>query len=133
MMKLIKFTNEDLMKAMGLQLGDTIKYKNKIYTITRSEECQNFWIGYSNENEWYNIDNLINQEFEILKRPKKVGDLICDFTIHCKDCPLRFCNCIVTYNATLYEVLENKKNQDFLPFFDQEIYDLLKNRLDKEI
>ena len=132
----MRFTSEDLMKAMGLQIGDRIKYNNQIWTIEKSEECQGAWVGYTDGNRWSNIDNLVNGlDFEILPRPKRVGDTLCK-DVECEKCPLRMI--VGCENAspqyTLYQCLEevkdtNEKNN----MFDQEIYDLIKSRLDKEV
>ena len=65
----MKFTSEDLMKAMGLQVGDRIKFYNEVLTIV---EIPNN-IGIENDTGLYNIDILLNKDFEILPRPKKLG------------------------------------------------------------
>ena len=129
----MKFTSEDLMKAMGLQVGDRIRVNNKTYTIAKSEECQGAWIGYENENGWHNLDYLINgDDYEILPRPKRVGNLKCgEVDFKCSECPIRAV-CLPnekTDEQTFYAELElwNKYAND------QEIYDLLKDRLDKEV
>ena len=127
----MKFTSEDLMKAMGLNIGDTIKIKNKVYTIAKSQECAGAWIGYEGGNDWHNLSYLINgAEYEILPKPKRVGDLMCS-KLDCAECPLRWiCDThyreVVSY-ATLYEVL------DLYDITDTEIHDLLKARLDKVV
>lgn len=125
----MKFTSEDLMKAMGLQVGDKIKFYNEVFTIV---EIPNN-IGIENDTGLYNIDILLNKDFEILPRPKRVGDLICDCQ-SCANCPLRMIDCFDEFgndfsNMTLYEIL-NFKNEDNN---DQEIYNLLKARLDKVV
>lgn len=126
----MKFTSEDLMKAMGLQVGDRIRVNNKTYTIAKSEECQGAWIGYENENGWHNLDYLINgDDYEILPRLKRFGELKCE-EIDCKKCPLRTIRCLGNYNENLFGRLEYFKTTSD---FDQEIYNLLKARLDKEV
>lgn len=122
----MKFTSEDLMKAMGLQVGDTIKLNGKTHTFTAKKDgtliCKNV------------LKQLIDQEFEILPRPKRVGDLKCTDEIECKYCPLRMANCTRTKNSTLYQILEEIKGIALSgDYFDQEIHDLLKARLDKEV
>lgn len=123
----MKFTSEMLMKAMGLQIGDTIKLNGKTHTFTTKKDgtliCKNV------------LKQLIDQEIEILPKPKRVGDLKCK-NYKCAECPLRFSKCTdcdIAYqyddNATLYEILE--AINVYLP--DQEIYDLLKARLDKVV
>ena len=101
----MKFTSEDLMKAMGLSVGDRIKYNDQIWSIEKSEECQGAWIGFTDGNRWFNIDSLINaMDFEILPRPKRVGDMKCkDF--ECAKCHLRclpHCNQMSNAKKTLF-------------------------------
>lgn len=131
----MKFTSEDLMKAMGLQFGDRIRVNNKIYTIAKSEECQGAWIGYENETGWHNLDYLINgDDYEILPKTKRIGDLKCN-EIHCINCPFKmFCRITDTshFICNLYGALQEFKNMSD-DDLDQEIYDLLKARLDKEV
>lgn len=133
----MKFTSEDLIKAMGLQVGDRVKVKGRIYVIDNLYAliCMD---DKSKEAEFdtLNITILVRDEinFEILSRPKRVGDLICDIQIKCNKCPLKIlCNSDyidIMYVDTLYNILELfKKNENF----DQEIYNLLKARLDKEV
>ena len=122
---LMKFTSEDLMKAMGLAVGDKIKFYNEVFTII--ENIPNY-IGIENATALYNIDILLNKEFEILPRPKRVGELKCE-KLECKNCPLDYLcslNNLPNY-TTLYDNLER------LQIKDQEIHDLLKARLDKEV
>ena len=127
----MKFTSEDLMKAMGLAVGDKIKFYNEVFTII--ENIPNY-IGIENDTALYNIDILLNKEFEILPRPKRVGDLKCTDEIECKYCPLRMANCTRTKNSTLYKLLEEIKGIALSgDYFDQEIHDLLKARLDREV
>lgn len=124
----MKFTSKDLMSAMGLAVGDKIKFYNEVFTII--ENIPNY-IGIENDTALYNIDILLNKDFEILPKPKRVGDLKCE-EFECLECPLR---CICPWDEeqyekeTLYEVLK------FLQVVksDQEIHDLLKARLDKEV
>ena len=121
----MKFTSEDLMKAMGLQVGDRIRVGNDIYTLVKEDDIYIFEYGiYRN-----NIVNLIDLDYEILPRPKRVGDLKCDEK--CNSCPIKIVCNIGTYNDdwSLYEVLKDTQ----VEFCDQEIHDLLKARLDKVV
>lgn len=133
----MKFTSEDLMKAMGLSVGDRIKYNDQIWIIEKSEECQGAWIGFTDGNRWFNIDSLINAtDYEILPRPKRVGNLTCDDIPHsdCTTCPIKIL-CLDygdTNNQSFYEILKDYKSKSG-EHFDQEIHDLLKARLDKEV
>lgn len=125
----MKFTSEDLMKAMGLSVGDRVKFTdvdwdNHIYEII----IQNSeYLVKPDMSPLFPIIKLLNRDFEILPRPKRVGDLKCE-ECNCKDCPLQYiCPMTYTANYKLFEVLEECN------VYDKEIYDLLKARLDKEV
>jgi hypothetical protein len=123
----MKFTSEDLMKAMGLSVGDRIKLRGRYYTI-EINELSGLPV-YANDKRYYNMIGLINQDIDILPRPKRVGDTLCKQ--YCSGCPLIALQCFgdETENKPLYEVLDYA-----LPkYHDQEIHDLLKARLDKEV
>lgn len=118
----MKFTSEMLMKAMGLAVGDKVIINGKTHTFTTKKDgtliCKNV------------LKQLIDQDFEIILKPKKVGDLKCgDF--ECNKCPLQFvCNLYdspFSEDNSLYNILTK------IDVYDQEIYDLLKARLDKEV
>ena len=118
----MKFTSEDLMKAMGLQVGDTIILDGKTHTFTTKKDgtliCKNV------------LKQLIDQDFEILPRPKRVGDLKCEDFNECAKCPFKYYHVAGHYKEqTLYEILKDWLNKTE----DQEIYELLKKRLDKEV
>lgn len=141
----MKFTSEDLMKAMGLQVGDRIHlfedkardFDEGIYQIIK-EQSNDYPTYYVFENindsdDRYSIKSLIDLDFEILPRQKRVGDLECNHD--CGNCPLRILpSCKGCGIKTLYKILEAykmvTKDEDY---FDQEIHDLLKARLDKEV
>ena len=55
----MKFTSEDLMKAMGLQVGDRVKVAGGIYTLVKEND------EYIFEHEVYrnSILNLIDLEY----------------------------------------------------------------------
>ena len=75
------------------------------------------------------------KDFEILPKPKRVGDLKCNEFDDCSKCPLRSICSILIYDVvdiTFYEILE-KYIKSGKSSFDQEIYDFLKARLDKEV
>ena len=128
----MKFTSEDLMKAMGLQVGDKIKYGAIFGVISRDEDNEIMLEIYNQKNEYCGdtpLYELMGREYSILPRPKRVGDLKCSDFKGCDGCPL--CSNITPHygEQTLYEILKewlDKTN-------DQEIYDLLKKRLDKEV
>ena len=134
----MKFTSEDLMKAMRLAIGDRISAVNAnndptIYNIVEISGS----IFYEKEGNAYSLFNLIGRDFEILPKPKRVGDLNGYDYGKCINCPLRlfsYCGDYCDGNLSLYKVLEEAT--DYVKrkgLFDQEIYDLLKKRLDKEV
>lgn len=120
----MKFTSEDLAKAMGLKIGDKIKVNwpkgNKIYKITEYYELRD------QEDFYIRLTEIINQDYEILPRKKKVGELICK-EVGCTHCPLYKFMCRGNSSDDLYTILSNNYKDD------KEAYDLLKARLDKEI
>ena len=125
----MKFTSEDLMKAMGLQVGDRVKvkyhYGDEIFTIIKQERN----ILFVNDDFKESIIDVMDWEYEILPKTKRIGDLKCEQ--YCNGCPLIALQCFddETKNKPFYEVLDYA-----LPrYHDTEIYDLLKARLDKEV
>ena len=126
----MKFTSEDLMKAMGLQVGDRVKvmFNGHIFIITNTFKLE------STEDKQikYDIHWLVDKNIQILPRPKRVGNLKCREIDNCMKCPLQWL-CFRRIHekeemeTSLYEMLES------LVVTDQEIYDLLKARLDKEV
>jgi hypothetical protein len=124
----MKFTSEDLMKAMGLSVGDKVKIGKLAYII--DFDCVLRGIGHNEDLDCYGIHMLVGTEYEILPKPKRVGDLKCD-DFECCDCPLNYICSLYGWslatNDSLFEILESF-NCD-----DQEIYDLLKARLDKVV
>lgn len=147
------FTSEDLMKATGLQVGDRVKIKFEVSniidgTITTEERILNIvsdnhlGVGLEHNGVIVPVERILNRGFKILPRPKRVGDLKCDNECFRNNgqCPIRaicsHCN-LMRSDKTLYEFLEfykGKKDKYANEVeFDQEIYDLLKARLDKEV
>ena len=130
----MKFTSEDLMKAMGLQVGDKIRINDgNIFKVISEDTIRSI------ESEYCTcLCYIIDHDFEILPKPKRVGDLKCWEIGGTINCPLRFiCDCSVSNNSistkdnlTLYQILKLKSDNSYQ---DQEIHDLLKTRLDKEV
>ena len=129
----MKFTSEDLMKAMGLSVGDRIKIGNKIFEIYISPQNELRCVNIHNSNNHFYFKNLIDKDIDIIPRPKRVGDLKCDDFDGCDyGCPLMWLCCNHRNeehgcDISLYNVL------DFYEIDDQEIHDLLKARLDKVV
>ena len=134
----MKFTSEDLMKAMRLAVGDRVKVAltpnhYAIFTLVNDENEGLSLI--SKEKEFYPVEFLVDLDFEILPRPKRVGDLKCDGK--CLLCPCIYvCNEEVNaIDKTLYEVLElgiatfTKTPKKM----NEEIHNVIKARLDREV
>ena len=128
----MKFTSEDLMKAMGLNVGDRVKLDDCILEINKDFTVTNITTQFP----FLTLNVLIGLDYEILPRPKRVGELMCDEEeMDCFRCPLKsICRFIAPYDdgdgMSLYKALKfhNEKYN-----IDQEIYDLLKSRLDKAV
>lgn len=121
----MKFTSEDLMKAMGIKIGDTIKLNGKTHTFATKKDgtliCKNV------------LKQLIDQEFEIIPKPKRVGDLMCNDFVICRACPFNFlCEWGFSIDPAM-TLLENLERIEDFEKDDKEIYDLLKARLNKEV
>ena len=138
----MKFTSEDLMKAMGLSVGDRVRVKyetlddQQVYETYEIKQCENR-IYLENDDYQECMEFLVDTDYEILPRPKRVGELTCN-SLECSNCPLKML-CRISevshfYKCNLYEALDDLLKNDVQPdIFDQEIHDLLKARLDKEV
>ena len=129
----MKLTSEDLMKAMGLQVGDRIRINDKPDNyIVELNECGIPCVKDEHLGIRFEMTYLIDRKVEILPRPKRVGQLTCREIKDCRTCPLWWI-CFIKIKAkdemetSLYEMLES------FVVTDQEIHDLLKTRLDKEV
>lgn len=138
----MKFTSENLMEAMGLSIGDRVKVKlgigldffndSKNYVVEIFKDTTGIIMIKNDKNQSIFLTSLIGYDFEILPRPKRVGDLKCD-DFECCDCPIGFlCDYKIPKYAenkepTLYQMFE------YYNVTDQEIHDLLKARLDKVV
>lgn len=129
----MKFTSEDLMKAMGLNVGDRVKIAFTNFDLILEVKLDTHLQLYDVKNDNYmDIMDVITDklEYEILPRPKRVGDLTCN-DFECPNCPLNYICNLCDYGFLLENSLFN-----ILELFncdDQEIHDLLKARLDKEV
>ena len=130
----MKFTSEDLMKAMGLNVGDKFEVQYASHTETFTVHRNSYGsiiIRKIDDNSEACMGYLLEKDYEILPIPKKVGDLKCREygKQNCNDCPIRTICVDDCTDDTLYNKLElaHKYGKD------QEIYDLLKARLDKEV
>lgn len=76
----------------------------------------------------YYIDDKA-MDFVFLENKRKVGDLVCE-DVGCKDCPLNIIKYCGGLNyLRLYEILERWYEN----YKDDEIYNILKTRLDEEV
>lgn len=125
----MKFTSEDLLKVMGLKIGDVIKTSvGIIYEIVKDN---NIIYLYPKNNDIRVIETakcLINLEFEILPPVKKVGDMKCKDFKTCKECPLRFIHYCYSENHRLFDTFKNLKKYD-----DKEIEAIIERRLNEEV
>lgn len=130
----MKFTSEELLQSMGLAVGDRVKLPEGYYTFIFDVKLNKYNKPYLSDGEKQSkeITILLDRNFEILPRPKRVGQLTCREIKDCRTCPLWWI-CFIKIKAkdemetSLYEMLES------FVVTDQEIYDLLKARLDKEV
>lgn len=120
----MKFTSEDLAKAMGLEIGDRVKVKSAggdscVYKLNQDYSL-------SSNTVHIHLDSIIELDYEIIPKTKKVGELICN-EVGCANCPLYKFLCRGQGSNDLYTILFNNYKDD------KEIYDILKARLDKEV
>lgn len=125
-------TSKEFMEWLGLKVGDRVKMPFGMDEAV----CKlngNYQLCFEDVDNYLTLENLLNKEFEILPAPKRVGDLKCkDF--ECSSCPIRAlinCNKADNQNQSLFDNLAEWTNK--YTSFDQEIYDLLMARLDKEV
>ena len=136
----MKKTHKDLLEWLGLKVGDEIRFNDSpnkwIVNETHLEldpKVDRYIEGGFKIVDQFPIIHLIEMEFNILPKPKRVGDLKCK-ELGCIACPLRvlsYCGKRKEQGDTLYKILNYWNNE--YPNFDQEIHDLLKARLDKEV
>ena len=136
------FTSQDLMKAMGLQVGDIIGiFRLSSCQDEKYEICQQNndviyakSVKYGGEMPLYTIINDYTQ-YKILPKPKRVGENICNG--NCPVCPCIFvCNEEVNaVNKTLYEVLDEgiKTFVNLNGSLQSQVYNAIKENLDKEV
>lgn len=140
------FTSQDLMKAIGLQVGDRVKIKFEVsniidVTITTEERILNIvydnhlGVGLEHNGVIVPIERILNRGFKILPKPKRVGENICNG--NCPTCPCIFvCNEEVNaVNKTLYEVLDEgiKTFKNLNGSLQNQVYNAIKEQLDKEV
>ena len=108
----MKFTSEDLMKAMGLQVGDRVKvenFNNSYFEVRaiRNLDINEYVLVDENE-EIFSFTFIFNYKYEILPRPKRVGNLKC-LEYECAKCPLRTIRCDKNDDIgnSFYYILDN--------------------------
>ena len=135
----MKKTNEEILDFFGLKVGDEIKVDSYYYPfIIVKENSKIFVINCSSHYEVVTLIRiLLNNEYEIVKPKKKVGEMKCG-EINCYECPLRAIDCNTISSRTLYESLEkylnnfNSFNSSLKPF-EKALIDALKKELEKEV
>lgn len=139
----MKKTNEELLQFFGLKVGDKIKVDGYRYPFVIVEENSKIFAKPENcVSRWdcYDVGALINvllnNEYEVVKPKKKLGEMKCDEMV-CRKCPLRAINCDAK-GKTLCEALENyRKNlkgfDGSLKPFENTFIALIKAELDKEV
>lgn len=83
------------------------------------------------------LRTILTGQCEIIKlpkEPKKIGNLKCGDVEDCEDCPFKVIDCgeaddLKIHTYTLFDILNNWYEK----YKDQEIYKILKARLDKEV
>lgn len=144
----MKFTQEDLLNALKLKVGDKIIAHEIIYEICKDDKCGYYLnpVRGNTVNETYifrfhfplALDHLIDTEFEIVKE-KHIGDLTCDEirdADKCELCPLRCLDCCTSPNSNVRESLYENLKAIVLSdeaFKDEDLYNFLKPRLDKKV
>lgn len=131
----MKFSSEDLMKAMGLSVGDRVRVNDEQLMTVVLNDCGEIKLIEDYIKIIFPIEHLLNRNVEILPRPKRVGDLKCNG--RCPICPCIYvCNDEVNViDKTLYEVLELgistfTKTPEKM---NEAIHNIIKARLDKEV
>lgn len=112
----MKKTTKEYLKFLGLKVGDKIKIKdqpNREYEIvsrTGNEfsliRRESHLLGAVMVN--ISLDYLLDKEYEIVQKPKKLGDKKCGGK-ECQECPLRMLDCVLDKfgTVTLYEMLDD--------------------------
>lgn len=129
----MKFTSYDLMKAMGLQVEDNVKYLGEIWTVRYNDDKIHCVYLYRYDGEKHchlELFEMFDKTYEILPRLKRVGDLKCG-DLDCTYCPMKCLNCLDSIDKP--ETIYGRLERWFEHYKDQEIYDLLKARLDKVV
>lgn len=132
-------THKDLLDWLGLKVGDVIRFNdspnkwivaNEEYIALDPKVDRYIYGNGAKLVDELPTESLIEMEFNILPKPERVGDLECSG--NCKNCPLMsVCSWDSDYQGKkIYEVLDYELTTIH---DDQEIYDLLKARLDKEV
>ena len=136
----MKKTTKEFLEFLGLKVGDRFKIKdepNREYEIVF--ETGN---GFSLIRRELNLlgtvviytswEYLLDKEYEIVKKPTKLGDLKCGEK-ECQECPLRMLDCLLDKigKVTLYEMLDEVcEYRDISK--ESNIYKAFKETLDSE-
>lgn len=136
----MKYTAKDLLKAMGLKVGDLVKMKWAFnsdfcyYRITEDFAFQNIQTKAKQH-----ISAIVdNYEYEKIEQTGTYGNARCSWNgIECKNCPLRMLPCGMTnpYRKKLKDIWEQIKQSNVTSGFeeDNDINRIIKQRLDQYI
>lgn len=114
MKKTAKEYNELLANFFGLKEGDHVKIKDEKYkwrdfiVIKKETGQQKLYLKVGNSllELTADLDYLLDIEYEIVQKPQKVGETLCDEQ-GCEKCPLRLLDCFLNKGeSTLYEMLD---------------------------
>ena len=74
----MKFTYEDLMKAMGINVGDRVKvtYADNIHITYELKYNKYEGLVLENDTDIELLSNIVNMDFEILPRLERVGGVV---------------------------------------------------------
>ena len=138
----MKFTEKDLLKAMGLKVGDLVRVTakecwsgNKILQVTKECELKDV-----HRNVLWNINLLIceDNDYEVIKQTGTYGNARCSWNgIECKNCPLRMFDCrtVKPNQKKLKDIWKELKQFVVESGFeeDEEIIRIIEQRLDQYI
>ena len=127
----MKVTTEQIMNMSDIKAGDRIIYHGIEYTVKRTRDIQKY-ILVDPDGCTLTFGDLIDEEFQLIKPKKKVGETLC-CEHFCEECPLRLLSCETVEADTLYEVLDETFINKGFSNAKNPIYLAFKNELDKEV
>ncbi len=129
-------TNEELLQFYGLKVGDKVKVSGYYYTFViveengkifaKRENCLSSWDYYD---VWTLTDVLLNNEYEVVKPKKKLGEMKCG-EINCFECLFHTICEDFASGETLSEIFETREKR-MLEL--REKLNAIKAELDKDV